>query len=107
MAQKYLVELVDDLDDTPAETTITFGIDGKNYAIDLNMQHADQLHAVLEPYVAAARKADSAPFKRKTSSAGTRTDLAAIREWANNNGYTVAERGRIAHDIQTAYDAAH
>ena len=31
-------------------------------------------------------------------------ELAAIREWANANGYEVAERGRIKADIVAAYD---
>lgn len=32
-------------------------------------------------------------------------ELAAIREWANANGYEVAERGRIKAEIVAAYDA--
>lgn len=31
-------------------------------------------------------------------------ELAAIRSWANENGYEVAERGRIKADIVAAYD---
>lgn len=106
MAQKYLIELIDDLDNSPADTTITFGIDGKHYAIDLNTTHAEELHSTLEPYINAARKTDNLNTKPKTPTS-RRTDLAAIREWANHNGHTVAERGRISRQIQDAYDATH
>lgn len=33
--------------------------------------------------------------------------LAKIREWANANGIDVSERGRIAADVEKAYDKAH
>ena len=31
----------------------------------------------------------------------------AIREWANKNGHTVSERGRIPSSVVEAYHAAH
>ena len=34
-------------------------------------------------------------------------DVGAIREWARENGYEVAERGRIPAEIKDAYHAAH
>lgn len=106
MTQRYLTQLVDDLDGTTADTTITFGLDGKQYAIDLTDEHAHDLKSVLEPHVTAARKSDM-NVKTKTTSSGKRGDLAAIRDWAKNNGYTVADRGRVAVEIQQAYDAVH
>ncbi|WP_441435264.1 Lsr2 family DNA-binding protein [Arthrobacter sp. RAF14] len=33
-------------------------------------------------------------------------DLDRIREWASANGYTVAQRGRIAQKVIEEYDAA-
>lgn len=36
-----------------------------------------------------------------------RTDLAAVRVWARANGYTVADRGRIAAAVLAAYDEVH
>lgn len=35
------------------------------------------------------------------------SNAAAVREWARNNGYTVAERGRLAPEIHRAYQAVH
>jgi hypothetical protein len=36
-----------------------------------------------------------------------RTDLALVRAWARENGYTVADRGRVAAVVLAAYDRAH
>jgi hypothetical protein len=36
MAQKIHVELVDDIDGSPAAETVTFGLDGTEYQIDLS-----------------------------------------------------------------------
>ena len=43
MAQKTQVILVDDIDNGPATQTVTFGIDGVTYEIDLNDEHAAAL----------------------------------------------------------------
>jgi hypothetical protein len=96
MAQKYLVQLIDDLTQEQIEDgageSVTFGVDGAAYAIDLTDDHAAEFRALLEPYVSAARKADVA-------SPG--------REWALANGYEVSTRGRVPNEVQQAYAAAH
>ena len=61
MAQKTQVILVDDIDNGPATQTVTFGIDGVTYEIDLNDEHAAALReplaevAVAHPPRPAAR----------------------------------------------------
>ena len=55
MAQKVNIVLVDDIDQSDAEETVTFGLDGKEYAIDLNTKNARSLRDALAPYVAHAR----------------------------------------------------
>ena len=35
-----------------------------------------------------------------------KTELAAMRQWARDNGYNVSDRGRISQDIQQAYTKA-
>ena len=47
MAQKVQVLLVDDLDGSEASSTISFGLDGTDYEIDLNASHAAELRAAL------------------------------------------------------------
>ena len=63
---------------------------------------------MLEPYVAAARKADSASAPTRPSRpVASKQDLKAVREWASANGYTVSDRGRVPNEVQKAYAAAH
>ena len=115
MAQKYIVQLVDDLTNEPIEEgageTVTFALDGVSYAIDLTVEHADQLRSALNTYVSAARKADiasSAKARTSTrSSSGSKADLKDVRSWAESNGFTVSTRGRIPSTVQEAYAAAH
>jgi hypothetical protein len=112
MAQKYIVQLVDDLTQQPIEDgtgeSVRFALDGVSYTIDLTGEHASELRNTLSPYVSAARKADVAvKSKSSGSSRGSKGDLKAIREWANQNGFTVSSRGRIPSDVQAAYNAAN
>jgi hypothetical protein len=30
-----------------------------------------------------------------------------VRDWANNNGFQVGDRGRIKTEVLTAFEAAH
>jgi hypothetical protein len=46
---------VDDIDARTTET-VTFGLDGRNYEIDLPDQEAERLRATLAPYISAARR---------------------------------------------------
>jgi len=112
MAQKYIVQLVDDLTQQPIEDgegeSVRFALDGVSYTIDLTSEHAAEFRGSLTPYVTAARKADVAvKAKASTSSRAPKGDLKAIREWANKNGFTVSSRGRIPSEVQAAYNAAN
>jgi hypothetical protein len=55
MAEQIQVELVDDIDGSPAQHTVTFALDGVTYEIDLNERHAQQLRSVLTPYITRSR----------------------------------------------------
>lgn len=114
MAQKYIVQLIDDLTNEPIEEgegeTVTFALDGVNYAIDLSTQHADELRNSLNTYVSAARKADAVASSKTRSASrpsAPKTDLKDVRSWAESNGFTVSSRGRIPSTVQEAYAAAH
>lgn len=61
MAEKVLVELVDDLDGSPATQSVDFSLDGQRYTIDLNDVHAHQLRDVLTGYARFARRCTSSP----------------------------------------------
>lgn len=110
MVQKYVVELLDDIDGTQATDTITFALDGISYAIDLSDTNKEKLRDAFDLYLSAARKADTgfrSSRSRTTKSTSSRRDLGAIREWANASGHQVSTRGRIAATVIEAYEAAH
>jgi hypothetical protein len=56
MAQKVNIILVDDIDGSDASETVTFGLDGTSYEIDLNDTNAAALRDALATYVGHARK---------------------------------------------------
>jgi hypothetical protein len=106
MAQRVQVLLVDDLDGSEADETVTFGLDGVTYEIDLNGANADKLRNDLAEWVGHARRAGGRRASGRQSS-GTKRDLADVREWARKNGHKVSDRGRISAEVQAAYDKAH
>src|SRR6478609_4441791 len=110
MAQKVNIVLVDDLDGTEATETVSFGIDGTTYEIDLNDANAASLRAALSGYVGHARKVTGGGRRTRRSSGGSSSSSSSshtkdVREWAKAQGMEVSERGRISADVQQAYDA--
>ena len=107
MAQKVNIVLVDDLDGTEATETVTFGLDGSSYEIDLNDANAAALREALSGYVGHARKSSGGSRRRKSAGSASSSNTKEVREWAKSQGMEVSERGRISADVQQAYDAAH
>lgn len=111
MAQKVNIVLVDDIDGSDATQTVSFGLDGANYEIDLNDKNAAALRDALAAYVGHGRKVGRAGggAKRGAGRAAANGGASAkeIREWARGNGFTVPERGRIPADVREAYESAH
>lgn len=109
MAQKTIVQLIDDLDQGKAEETVTFGLDGTTYEIDLSKRNAAKLRDSLATYVANARRVGRASSRvvsstrRGRAGRGDREQTQAIREWARKNGHKVGEKGRIPAHILEAY----
>jgi hypothetical protein len=124
MAQQVTVQLVDDLDGATTEdiSTVTFGVDGASYEIDLSDANANRLRATLADFVAAARRTGgrrtttrrqrttatatttAAPVARSVNS---REHTRAVRDWARQNGFDVGDRGRIPTNVVDAFEAAH
>ena len=108
MAQKVNIVLVDDLDGSEATETVSFGLDGTTYEIDLNDANAASLREALSGYVGHARKVTGGAARRgRRSGGGSSSNTKDVREWAKAQGMEVSERGRISADVQQAYDAAH
>jgi Lsr2 len=106
MAQRVNVVLVDDLDGNDAEETVTFGLDGVDYEIDLSADNAAELRKTLGRYIDAGRKVGGRKRKGQRA-AGGGTSAADIRQWARENGWDVPERGRVSAEVREAYAAAH
>jgi hypothetical protein len=106
MAQKVHITLEDDLDGGEASETVSFGLDGRSYEIDLNDKNAKALRDALATYVAAARRAGGRGGRAKG-----RTQMGAspreIRDWARSHGHNVPDRGRIPSEVREAFEAAH
>jgi len=111
MAQKVLIEMVDDISGETATQTVPFSLDGVSYEIDLSGDNAANLREELARFIAAGqrtggRKVRLATGQSATSSGGDRERSRQIREWARNNGYAVSERGRISSEISEAFELA-
>ena len=72
MAQKIQTLFIDDLDGSAAEGTIRFGLDGTEYEIDLNDEHARELREALARHVGAGRRAGGAARGRHGPGGGPR-----------------------------------
>ncbi|WP_230118273.1 Lsr2 family protein [Arthrobacter sp. Bi83] len=105
MARKTVVTLEDDLDGSKASETVNFAVDGAEYEIDLNDEHANELRETLRRYTDAARKTSGGRGRPVRKSSGN--DAKAIRMWALDNGIQVNTRGRIQADVVEKYQAAH
>jgi hypothetical protein len=112
MAQRVNVVLEDDIDKSDASETVTFGLDGVQYEIDLSEANADRLRDALALYISHGRRAGGrrrgAGSGRSSSAAKAGGPSAAdIRAWARGNGFTVPDRGRVSAEVREAYTAAH
>ena len=110
MAKETVTRLIDDLDGGEAHETVTFGLDGHVYQIDLSTRNAKKLRSELASYVdhgtrVAGRSAAGlrSATRGRGSAAADRQQNQAIREWAIRKGMAVAPRGRIKQEIVDAY----
>ena len=123
MAKRIVHRLIDDLDGQPADETITFGLDGVHYEIDLTASNADRLRRAVAPFVAGGtnvgragvsnsngragqRRAATSTLSAPRRTAEDRERLAQIRAWAHANGHHVKDRGRIPVDVIAAFERA-
>ena len=111
MAQKVNIVLVDDLDGSDATETVSFGLDGTNYEIDLNDKNAASLREALAGFIGHSRKVTGGGRGRRgrgRAAASTGGPSAGeLREWGRANGFEVSDRGRVSAEVREAYDKAH
>lgn len=111
MARKTRIVLTDDLDGSAATSTIGFALDGVTYEIDLNDENAQKLRDEFAAWLEHARRIGGRARRgtsrgRSDTSRGRSDETKRIREWAQANGYAIAERGRVSAEIREAYAAA-
>jgi hypothetical protein len=110
LAQKCRPSLfVDDIDGSAADGTVRFGLDGTDYEIDLNSDHAQALRDALARYISAARRGGAGARRqvrsgRKAPANGMNTT--EIREWAKAHGIEVKDRGRVPAELVVKFKAA-
>jgi len=118
VAREVIEKLIDDLDGSEATETVTFGLDGESFEIDLSKRNAAAFRKSLERYTRAGRRQGRTGTSRrgrtsrasKPSSSAAKPkrafDLAQLREWAGANGVAVPSRGRIPQAVVEQYQAA-
>jgi hypothetical protein len=108
MATKRTVIISDDIDGSSDAETVSFGIDGASYEIDLAAKNRGKLEKAFAPFVEHGRRVSGRRRQRSASHAATtRQENAAIRTWAKSAGLPVSERGRISADVIRQYEVAH
>lgn len=122
MANKTLIEYFDDLTGKPVESddvhTVQWSWAGVDYSIDLSTQSLERVEAgkvsiatLLKKSTRIGRRRRSPATKlptrapRRSPRAATTSSTADIRQWAREQGFDVADRGRIHQDITAAYAA--
>lgn len=116
MARKVQVLLVDDLDGTDLGTngeTVTFGMGGERYEIDLSKQNAEKFRDLMGRYVSAGRNVTrtggSGHSTRRTATGSGRTqtdrdETKAARSWLVEHGILSPDsRGRISAENWERY----
>lgn len=97
MTRTEVTLLIDDLDGSQAHHTVTFAFRERRYEIDLSTDNAEAFFNLLLPYIEAGRPA------RPDVTDAQPSNIDDIRKWARANGFSVSERGRIAHRVRSAF----
>jgi hypothetical protein len=107
MTQRIQVLLVDDLDGSPAEETVSFSLDGVSYEIDLTAPHAAEMREAMAQWIASSRRAGGRTSRGRGRRQGADNQVSVIRAWALANGYQISDRGRVSAEIREAYAKVH
>ena len=102
--QKEEIRLEDDLTGGPADETVSFGLDGRAYEIDLNSKNAQRFRKQLSLFVDHARHVRRRRQMTVARTVADRERSRAIRQWAEQEGYDVAAHGRLPASVIAEYD---
>ena len=104
MVSKTTVVVTDDFDGSEGAATVRFGLDGREYEVDLSPENEAEFRGFLNHYTAVGRKLTKSG--RAYREVASPPDSRAVRAWAQANGVEVSSRGRISADVIAAYEAA-
>lgn len=96
--------LIDDIDGSVAQETVTFAVGRQQYEIDLNAQHLEEFNNDMARWVKVARRV-SGRRAQKVASTSAPNDATLIRSWAAERGIELSGRGRIPASIREQYYA--
>jgi len=102
------VQFIDDLDgSSPADTTISFGVDGTSYEIDLSAAHAEEFREAMRPFIAGARRTGTSTRRAARPARASGPSPSAVREWAKGEGIKVSDRGRVPAELTVRFREAN
>jgi hypothetical protein len=111
MAQKVSVTFACDYDSEVitdgGHQTRAFGLDGRDYEIDLCEMHSERFDEAFGRFADKARKVTARVTRTKRRTAAHRRHSAEVRAWAKRNGIAVSDRGRIPAQVIEKYEASH
>lgn len=105
MAIRHIVE--SDISGAPDAATITFGLDDTWYEVDLTQEERKKLEKAFAEYVKVGRKSSKRTVGNRVVPDTTPEERDEIRAWARDNGYELADFGKIPNKIYYAYMEAH
>lgn len=100
MSRVTIVQVQDDLGGSGAAEPLHFSVEGVKYVIDLNTRNRATFMRRLAVYMDAAQPD---PPGYRVGPKRAKSQAATIRQWATDNGYVMADRGRIKAEISQAY----
>ena len=111
MSQQLQVSLICDMSphetETQADRTVTLGIDGRYYELEMCAKHELQLLQILGRYTMAARRVPRPGMRRHSlRTTQDRQHSREVRAWAVASGRRLPERGRIPLAVLRDYAAA-
>jgi Lsr2 len=113
VAQRTIVELLDDLDGGKADESVVFSLDGVEYTIDLSDKNAAKLRDNLSIYVekgqrlGGRKQRGTGTVRSAVKTGGDKAQNQAIREWARSQGEKISDRGRIPQELVARFQVVH
>ena len=114
MARQERIDLIDDLDGSPAEGTFQVSWDGQAVEVELSKENRTRIEESLAALFDAGRKISvhygsrgpqgPKPKQVRAPRSEEKANNSAIREWARENNYPVSDRGRISREVVAAYN---